>query len=125
MPLDIGFADLFDHIGTASLGYSAKAGALNGRMVAIEGFLAHAHGPEPALSLVNEPGVCPDCAPAPVPTIALPGASPAPGRVAGEVLVRVTGRLSYGFHIDPAGTASILRIEAARVRIVESSACGS
>ena len=125
MPLPLGFADLFDHLGTDEVRYSAAAKDLSGRDVAIEGFLSPAHGPRPAMLLVDQPGLCPDCSPAPAAVITLPGASSSP-REGDERPVRVVGRLDYGFRID-AGVASILRIEGAaleaadklRVRLVE------
>jgi hypothetical protein len=111
LPLGLRFADLFDHLGTGNLCYSARAQALSGHEVAIEGFLARSHGPQPIVSLVSEPGACPDCAPVPVAAIALPDASALPDIVGGTP-VQVRGRLGYGFRID-SGVASFLRIEAA------------
>ena len=119
-PLVLGFADLFDQLGTDHLRYSAAAQALSGRDIAIEGFLSHGHGPRPTMLLVDQPGVCPDCSPAPAAVIALVGASSAP-REGADRPVRVVGRLDYGFRID-AGVASILRIENATVFPVEPSA---
>jgi hypothetical protein len=117
----LGFADLFDQLGTDHLRYSAAAQVLSGRDIAIEGFLSHAHGPRPTMLLVDQPGVCPDCSPAPAAVIALPGASSSPLREGADRPVRVVGRLDYGFRID-AGVASILRIENAAVFPVETSA---
>jgi len=111
VPLPLGFADLFDHLGTDEVRYSAAAKHLSGRDVTIEGFLSPAHGPRPALLLVDQPGLCPDCSPVPAAVITLPGASCAP-REGDERSVRVVGRLDYGFRID-AGVASFLRIEGA------------
>jgi hypothetical protein len=120
VPLALRFADLFDHLGTDDLRYSAAAQTLSGRDVAIEGYLSHAHGPRPAMLLVDQPGLCPDCSPAPAAVITLRGAPPFPQ--VGEVRpVRVVGRLDYGFRID-AGVASILRIEDAAVFPVEACA---
>jgi hypothetical protein len=119
-PLALGFADLFDQLGTGDLHYSAAAQAFSGRDIAIEGFLSHAHGPRPTMLLVDQPGVCPDCSPAPAAVIALPGAS-SPLREGADRLVRVVGRLDYGFRID-GGVASILRIENATVFPVETGA---
>ena len=116
-PLGLRFADLFDHLGTTNLCYSARAQALSGREVVIEGFLSRPHGVQPSLSLVSEAGVCPDCALVPVPAIALPDAC-APTDTDGGALVRVKGRLSYGFRID-SGMASMLRIEAATLSLVD------
>jgi hypothetical protein len=115
-PLRLGFADLFDHLGTDDLRYGAAAQTLSGHLVAIEGFLAHAHGPRPAMLLVDQPGLCPDCAPAPAAVITLAGARSFPQSV--ERPVRVVGRLDYGFRIDH-GVASILRIEGAVVSVAE------
>jgi hypothetical protein len=112
-PLALGFADLFDHLGTDALRYSAAARELSGRDVAIAGFLSHPHGPRASLMLVDHPGLCPDCSPAPAAAIALIGAAGFPP--AGEEReVRVVGRLDYGFRIDD-GIASMLRIEAAKL----------
>jgi hypothetical protein len=120
VPLPLRFADLFDHLGTDDLRYSAAAQALSGRDVAIEGYLSHAHGPRPAMLLVDQPGLCPDCSPAPAAVITLHGASPFP-QAGDDRPVRVVGRLDYGFRID-AGVASILRIEEVAVFPVEASA---
>jgi hypothetical protein len=119
-PLGLSFAELFDHLGTANLCYSARAQVLSGREVVIEGFLSRPHGAQPGLSLVSEPGVCPDCAVVPVPAIALPDAC-APADARGDARVRVRGRLGYGFHID-SGVASMLRIEAATLSLVDGPA---
>src|SRR4029077_12451319 len=93
-PLALGFADLFDHLGTGNLRYSASAQALSGRDIAIEGFLSHAHGAQPTMLLAEQPGVCPDCSPAPAAVIALPGAS-SPPREGADRPVRVVGQLDY------------------------------
>ena len=119
-PQKLGFADLFDHLGTGDLRYSAAAQTLSGCNVAIEGFLSHAHGPKPAMLLVDQPGLCPDCSPAPAAVITLCGARPRL-QVGDDRPVRVVGRLDYGFRVD-AGVASILRIEEAVVFSVEAGA---
>ena len=120
-PLAVTFADLFDHLGTVDVRYSAMAQGLNGQEVTIEGFLSLPHGFVPTLSLVDQPGACPDCSPVPVAVIALPGTRP-PMRV-GEVedTVRVVGKLDYGLRIAD-GVASMLRIEAARLLLPGSPA---
>jgi hypothetical protein len=118
--LSLGFADLFDDLGTDEVRYSASAKGLSGRAIAIEGFLSHAHGPDAAMLLVDQPGVCPDCAPAPAAVITLKGA-PSVLREGEESPVRVVGRLDYGFRID-GGVASILRIEDARIEPLEAIA---
>jgi|SRR4051812_16498832 hypothetical protein len=120
-PLMLGFADLFDHLGTGDLRYSARAQTLSGREVTIAGFLSHPHGPHQTMLLVDAPGLCPDCSPAPAAVITLPGASCSFPQEGEGRAVRVTGRLDYGFRID-AGVASILRIEGAAVFPVEASA---
>jgi hypothetical protein len=111
-PLAVSFADLFDALGTADVRYSTAARALSGRDIAIEGYLAHAHVAGMPASLVDQEGVCADCAPAPVAVIALPGLRAA--QCAGETTerVRIVGRLVYGFRIDE-GVASMLRVERA------------
>src|SRR6187551_1561033 len=93
--LAVTFADLFDQLGTSELRYSPAAQQLSGRDIVIDGFLSHAHGPEPTLSLVDQLGACPDCSPVPVATIALPGAR-APMRAGDDGVVRVIGKLEYG-----------------------------
>ena len=120
VPLPLGFADLFDHLGTDEVRYSAAAKHLSGRDVTIEGFLSPAHGPRPTLLLVDQPGLCPDCSPVPAAVITLPGASCAP-REGDERPVRVVGRLDYGYRID-AGVASFLRIEGAALEPAETDA---
>ena len=120
MPLALGFADLFDHLGTDEVCYSAAVKDLSGRDVAIEGFLSHAHGPRPSMLLADQPGVCPDCAAVPPAVITLCGIAPLLGE-GSEHPVRVMGRLDYGFRID-AGVASFLRIEQAAVERVETPA---
>ena len=112
-PLVLGFDDLFDHLGTDDLRYSETAKTLSGRAVAIEGFLAHAHGPKSAMLLVDQPGLCPDCSPAPAAVITLSGARSLP-QSDGSLPVRVVGKLDYGFRIDE-GIASMLRIESASI----------
>ena len=120
VPLLLGFADLFDHLGTDEVRYSTTAKDLSGREVAIEGFLSPAHGPRAGMLLVDQPGLCPDCSPVPAAVITLPGASSWP-QEGEERPVRVVGRLDYGFRID-AGVASFLRIEGAAVEAVEAGA---
>jgi hypothetical protein len=108
----IDFADLFDRIGTADLGYSPLAASLSGTEVEIAGFLVATHeGPGP-LVLTDDPGACPDCAPAPVAAVHLPGFAVRRPRAGA---VRLRGRLSYGFAIAADGYASFLRLEGARV----------
>lgn len=117
--LRLGFADLFDHLGTDDLRYSARAGELSGRDIVIEGFLSHIHGPGAAVLLVDQPGLCPDCSPAPAAAITLQGA-PMLSADGGEPQpVRVMGKLNFGFRIDH-GVASFIRIERAAVTPVEA-----
>jgi hypothetical protein len=115
-PLALRFEDLFDHVGTLDLRYSAAARELSGREVMIEGYLAHAHGPQARLSLVDQQGLCPDCSP--VAAIALIDAK-APMRAGDDGPVRVRGRLDYGLRIDD-GVASMLRIENAALAPVQA-----
>lgn len=120
-PLAVTFADLFDHLGTVDVRYSAAAQGLSGREVMIEGFLSLPHGLTSILSLVDQPGACPDCSPVPVAVIALPGARPPMRASEEEDTVRVVGKLDYGLRIAD-GVASMLRIEAARLLLPGSPA---
>lgn len=106
------FADLFDALGTDALTYGDGVKGLTGVLIEIEGFLSHSHGPDRTISLVQEPGLCPDCAGVPVAVIALPDAGVAPRE--GGRPVRVVGRLDFGLRIVR-GTASMLRIEDAAI----------
>jgi hypothetical protein len=112
MPQPVTFADLFSALGTTDLTYGEGARRLSGCQIAIEGFLSHAHGPAAAVSLVSEPGICPDCSAVPVPVIALPDLPLVPRE--GEGTVRIVGRLDFGLKIA-GGTASMLRIEDATI----------
>jgi hypothetical protein len=120
-PLVVEFADLFDQLGTVDLRYSATMAALNGRDVSIEGYLSHPHVPGGDLSLVDQPGLCPDCSPVPAAAICLPGARAPLTAGGGPRLVLVRGRLEFGLRIVN-GTASMLRIMACTVRPVEHAA---
>ena len=122
-PLALTFSDLFEQLGTFDVRYSAAVQALAGRRIMIEGFLSRSHGPQPAFSLVDQPGVCPDCSPVPAAVIALPGAR-ASVLAEGDSAVRAVGCLDYGFRID-AGIASVLRIEGAVLLPVEGGTCGN
>jgi hypothetical protein len=116
-PLVVKFADLFDNLGTVDLRYSATLAALNGRDVLIEGYLSPPHVPGGDLSLVDQPGLCPDCSPVPAAAICLPGARAPLTADAGPGLMLVRGRLEFGLRIVN-GTASVLRIMASTVRLV-------
>lgn len=120
-PLAVTFADLFDDLGTVDVRYSAAAQGLSGREVMIEGFLSLPHGFTSILSLVDQPGACPDCSPVPVAVIALPGTRPPMRAGEEEDTVRVVGKLDYGLRIAD-GVASMLRIEAARLLLPGSQA---
>jgi hypothetical protein len=111
-PLAVTFADLFDHLGTPDISYSAAARDLSGRAVVIEGYLSRSHGFHSTVSLVDQPGLCPDCSPAPAAVIALPDLR-APMQE-GDGAVRVAGRLDYGLRVVD-GVASLLRIEETRI----------
>src|SRR5262245_24693211 len=95
-PLAVSFVDLFDHLGTLDIRYSDAARELSGRAVVIEGFLSRSHGPHSTVSLVDQPGLCPDCSPVPAAVIALPGVC---ALHEGDGAVRVAGRLDYGLRI--------------------------
>ena len=102
----IGFADLFDHIGTMECRFSPRAEALAGRTVEIEGYLAPVHGEHRRFLLVANPGECPDCSPTPAPAVFLPDFE---GETVAEPLI-LRGTVSYGFAVDETGTGSFLRL---------------
>ncbi len=109
----IGFDILFDRLGSEEVGFAANAAALDGAEVEIRGYLSPAHDGTGRVLLVDTAGACPDCSPAPVAAIQLPGfVSPA---VAGHRAVRLRGRIRFGFAIDADGNASFLRLIEARV----------
>ena len=110
----IGFDDLFAGRGTSAMEFRADVARLSGERVEIAGFLmpleAHLPGPEvahrhgvacepSAYVLTDEPGVCPDCSPVPVPAVFVPEPGPsgmcawrdhrAPGR---RARLRIPGR---------------------------------
>jgi hypothetical protein len=100
------FSELFENkAGTP--GYSARCEALQGREVEIPGYVADSHDGSVQL-LIAEPGGCPHCSQ--VPAIALPELKIRTGEP-----VTLRGTLSYGFKMDSAGNASMLRLENARV----------
>jgi hypothetical protein len=105
------FTDLFEGLGTEALRYSSRCDSLSGEEVEIRGWLSQAHDGSRTLMLVSRQGDCPDCSPAPVAAVILPGFK-LPKHAAGAVTLR--GRLSYGFAIRN-GIASYLRLERARV----------
>ena len=98
------FSDLFE-----GQGYTARCAELSGAQVEITGWIVESHDGS-GLLLVAEQGVCPDCAPEPVPAITLPGFKMDPGQP-----IRLRGTLSYGLAVDAAGTGSMLRLENARI----------
>ena len=105
------FTDLFDGLGTEGLKYAPRCEALSGEEVEIRGWVSQAHDGSRAVMLVNRQGECPDCSPAPVAAVILPGFK-LPKHATGAVTLR--GRLSYGFAVRD-GIASYLRLERARV----------
>jgi hypothetical protein len=105
------FSDLFEGIGTEALKYASRCEALSGEEVEIRGWLSQAHDGSGTLMLVSRQGDCPDCSPAPVAAMILPGFK-LPKHATGAVTLR--GRLAYGFTIQK-GIASYLRLERARV----------
>ena len=105
------FTDLFEGLGTDRLRYAPRCEALSGEEVEIRGWLTQAHDGSRTVMLVYREGECPDCSPAPVPAIVLPGFK-LPKQARGAVTLR--GRLSYGFAVR-SGIASHLRLERARI----------
>src|SRR3954471_15870500 len=105
------FTDLFEGLGTEDLKYALRCEALSGEEVEIRGWVSQAHDASRAVMLVNRPGECPDCSPAPVAAVMLPGFK-LPKHANGAVTLR--GRLSYGFAVHD-GIASYLRLERARM----------
>jgi hypothetical protein len=111
----IEFGDLFDGVGSPQLTYR-DASALDGRRVAITGFVVEVHDWPGRFLLVDAPGECPHCAPAPVAAVSLIGLRPPRAGLATDRAVTVTGRLGVGYEIDAAGEASFLRLRGARIR---------
>lgn len=109
----VNMEDLFDGCGTDALAYAPLCEALSGEWVQLSGFVVRAHDDSRWL-LVDQPGACPDCAPAPVPTLHLPGFE-LPGGTATEARLLLRGRLSHGFRIGDDGYASFLRLEQANL----------
>ena len=105
------FCDLFEGLGTGDLRFAGKCIDYSGKEVEIRGWLSQAHDGSRTVMLVSRQGECPDCSPAPVAAVILPGFR-SPKHGAGAVTLR--GRLSYGFAIHN-GIASYLRLERARV----------
>src|SRR5262245_13714005 len=105
------FTDLFEGLGTADLRFAGTCTHYSGEEVEIRGWLAQAHDGSQTVMLVQRQGDCPDCSPAPVAAVILPGFRP-PKHAAGAVTLR--GRLSYGLAVRN-GVASYLRLERARV----------
>ena len=105
------FSDLFDGLGTQALSYSEVCKAYSGTEVELVGYLSRAHVEAGQVLLVDHPGACPDCSPAPVACLALPGFAFA----SSDTPVRLRGRLAYGFALDVDGNGSFLRLEGARV----------
>jgi hypothetical protein len=89
------------------LAFSPRCEALSGREVEIAGYVADSHDGAVQL-LVAEPGGCPHCSQ--VPAVSLPDF-----RIKAGEAVTLRGTLSYGFKVDAAGNASMLRLENARV----------
>ena len=112
-PRRIGFADLFDGIGTQGCGFSPRAGELSGQTVEIEGYLVRPHGGHAQHLLIATAGACPDCSMTPEPTILLCDVAQPSATLGADGRVRAVGRLEYGFEIAPSGDASFLRLRGA------------
>ena len=108
----IGFDALFDHLGTDALRFSERAAALSGAQVELRGYLSPVHDGSRRMLLVDAPGACPDCSPAPVAAVYLPGFS---AKADGTIAIRLSGRIDYGFEIAADGNASFLRLIDARI----------
>lgn len=108
----IGFEALFDHLATSELRFSAQIEAFNGTEVALTGYLSPAHDGSARMLLVDAPGACPDCSPASVAAIYLPGFTT---KANASRAIQLTGRIAYGFEIETDGNASFLRLIDARI----------
>ena len=116
-PVRVAFGDLFDGLGTPELAYRAAAAALDGRDVAVSGFVVEVHGRTDRFLLVDAPGACPHCSATPVPAVTLPELDQVPSGVVGQAPVVVVGRLGVGFEVDAEGEASFLRLRAVRIAV--------
>jgi hypothetical protein len=113
------FEDLFEGLGTPGLAYRESAATLDGRRVAIPGFVVEVHGRDDRFLLVGTPGACPDCSAVPVPAVTLPELRTLPSDLAGSLVV-VDGCLGVGFAVDEAGEASFLRLRDVRILLTPS-----
>jgi hypothetical protein len=104
--------DLFDHQDNG-LAYAALCGELSGEWVQFLAFVVRTHD-DTRWMVVDQAGACPDCAPAPVASLQLPGFELPPG-TSTDVALTLRGRLSYGFLIGEDGYASFLRLEQAHL----------
>jgi hypothetical protein len=111
--------DLFDHLGSDRLAYSARCGHLSGGWLQFETLVTRNHDDSRWIA-VDQPGACPDCSAVPVAALQLPGFE-LPAGLDPERPVRLRGRLSYGFAIDAEGNASFLRLEDAALVPAEVS----
>jgi hypothetical protein len=105
------FSDLFEGLGSENLRYSERCSLYANKDIELRGWLNQAHDGSKVVMLVDRAGACPDCSPAPVAAVLLPGFKV--GKKAGGA-VTLRGRLSYGFAVRD-GVASCLRLERARV----------
>ena len=113
--MKVRFSDLFDGIETGEPRHSERCKSLAGREVEIIGYLSRAHPESDRAMLVNQPGICPDCAPEPVAFLYLPGFSVNSMSSTGATAVRLLGRLACGLERDDEGNATYLRLEQARI----------
>jgi hypothetical protein len=110
--MKVSFRDLFDGIDIGEPRHSERCKSLSGTEVEIMGYLSRAHPESERAMLVHQPGICPDCTPAPVPFLYLPGFEVA---ASAATAVRLRGRLAYGLERDDEGNATYLRLEQARI----------
>ncbi len=110
---ELALSDLFEGLGSSSLTYGPACRTLHGQRLTVRARLTRSHDGAQWLA-VQEAGVCPDCSPTPVAVLQLEGLA-LPDDFSSPDLLRLQGRLSYGFAIDARGNASFLRLESAQL----------
>lgn len=110
---ELALCDLFEGVGSSSLSYGPACRTHNGQVLTVQARLTRSHDGSQWLA-VDEAGVCPDCSPTPVAVLQLEGLV-LPEDFSSPDVLRLQGRLSYGFAIDARGNASFLRLENAQL----------